>query len=86
MRIPCQSLCRALLAGRRWFRGQCIISGALYYGIMAERRKDLSLERNERAIPNGRALERELEGLLIRVRIQDRGRRGKITFEYGSLE
>jgi len=37
--------------------------------------------------PNVRALERELEGLLgMRVRIQDRGGRGKITFEYGSLE
>ena len=37
--------------------------------------------------PNVRALERELEGRLgMRVRIQDRGGRGKITFEYGSLE
>jgi ParB family transcriptional regulator, chromosome partitioning protein len=37
--------------------------------------------------PNVRALERELEGHLgMRVRIQDRGGRGKITFEYGSLE
>ena len=37
--------------------------------------------------PNVRAMERELEGLLgMRVRIQDRGGRGKITFEYGSLE
>jgi ParB family chromosome partitioning protein len=37
--------------------------------------------------PNVRALERELEGLLgMRVRIQDRGGRGKITFDYGSLE
>ena len=37
--------------------------------------------------PNVRAAERELEALLgLRVRIQDRGGRGKITFEYGSLE
>jgi len=37
--------------------------------------------------PNVRALERELEGHLgMRVRIQDRGGRGKITFDYGSLE
>jgi len=37
--------------------------------------------------PNVRALERELEGRLgMRVHIQDRGGRGKITFEYGSLE
>ena len=37
--------------------------------------------------PNVRAAERELEALLgMRVRIQDRGGRGKITFEYGSLE
>jgi len=34
-----------------------------------------------------RSLERELEGRLgMRVRIHDRGGRGKITFEYGSLE
>jgi ParB family chromosome partitioning protein len=40
-----------------------------------------------RVDPNVRALERELEGYLgMRVRIQDRGGRGKITFEYGSLE
>jgi ParB family chromosome partitioning protein len=37
--------------------------------------------------PNVRAVERELEGLLgMRVRIQDRGGQGKITFEYASLE
>jgi ParB family chromosome partitioning protein len=37
--------------------------------------------------PNVRAMERDLERLLgMRVRIQDRGGRGKITFEYGSLE
>jgi ParB family chromosome partitioning protein len=40
-----------------------------------------------RVDPNVRALERELEGHLgMRVKIQDRGGRGKITFEYGSLE
>jgi ParB family chromosome partitioning protein len=45
-------------------------------------------ERQPRRIdPNVRALERELEGYLgMRVRIQDRGGRGRITFEYGSLE
>jgi len=36
---------------------------------------------------NVRAMEQDLERLLgMRVHIQDRGGRGKITFEYGSLE